>query len=84
MGGWLSLLFTPTSKKIKLKEKNYIIQKKIGEGAFSFVYLVKDPFDGKQYAAKKTLCQTEEILQVGPVFRNTSVSSTRDRDNDES
>jgi serine/threonine protein kinase len=74
MGGWLSLLFTPSSKKIKFKEKNLVIQQKLGEGAFSYVYLVKDPSDGKQYAAKKTLCQTEEIMQVNASVQTNNFS----------
>lgn len=40
MGGWLSLLLTPTSKIIRIKHRKYIAEKQIGEGGFSFVYLV--------------------------------------------
>ncbi len=40
MGAWLSLLFTPTSQIIKIKNKKFIIDKQIGEGGFAYVYLV--------------------------------------------
>jgi len=62
MGAWLSLLFTPASKIISINRRKFIIQKKIGEGGFSYVYLVTDPYTSKQFAIKKTLCQTEELF----------------------
>jgi len=59
MGGWISLCFTPSSKVIEVKGRKFIIKKQIGEGGFSFVYLVEDPYTSSKYAVKKTLCQTE-------------------------
>ncbi len=41
MGAWLSLLFVPPSKVVSLQGRKLIIKKSLGEGGFSFVYLVK-------------------------------------------
>jgi len=62
MGAWLTLFFTPSSKIITINRRKFIIQKKIGEGGFSYVYSVEDPYASKQFAIKKTLCQTEELF----------------------
>lgn len=40
--------------------KKYTLGKKVGEGAYSFVHKAKK--DGVKYALKKTLCQTQELL----------------------
>lgn len=64
MGGWLSFLFTPPRKVVRLNNKKLHIGKNLGEGGFSFVYLVKDA-EKHTYALKKMLCQTDELLETG-------------------
>jgi len=63
MGVWFSLLFTPASKLVIINEKKYIIERLIGEGSFSYVYLVTEPYSRKKFALKKTLCQTPESFE---------------------
>jgi len=58
----LSLLFTPSSRIISIRGRKFIIEKKIGEGGFSYAYMVKDPHSSEIFAIKKTNCQTEELV----------------------
>jgi len=48
-----------------LNDRRLYIKKTLGEGGFSFVYLVRDNRDKQNYALKKMLCQTEELLETG-------------------
>lgn len=64
MGAWLSFLFASPRKVVRLNERKLYIRKTLGEGGFSFVYLVKDG-DKHVYALKKMLCQTDELLETG-------------------
>lgn len=80
MGAWLSLWWTPANRKVILTSgRKLILANLLGEGGFSFVYLVNgllqclhglpimllsDPYTGEQFALKKTICQTEEQLEV--------------------
>eukprot|EP00026_Physarum_polycephalum_P014019 Phypoly_transcript_14485.p1 GENE.Phypoly_transcript_14485~~Phypoly_transcript_14485.p1 ORF type:complete len:317 (+),score=13.26 Phypoly_transcript_14485:46-951(+) len=65
MGAWLSFLFGSPSKLVRLNERKLYIRKTLGEGGFSYVYLVKDSKDNRTYALKKMLCQTDELLETG-------------------
>jgi len=65
MGVWISLLFTPPSRIIHLNNKKLLIKKRLGEGGFSYVYLVQDVYSRQILALKKMLCQTDELLQTG-------------------
>ena len=56
MGGFLARLFYSS---IKIDRKRYWIVKKIGEGGFSFVYLVEDG-RSRKFAVKKMLLQVSE------------------------
>jgi serine/threonine kinase 16 len=62
MGAFFTLLFTPSSKILKITGRTLIIKRKIGEGGYSYVYLSYNPYSGEEFAAKQTLCQTEESL----------------------
>jgi len=62
MGAWLSYMFTPSRKVAVVKNRRLLLQKQLGEGGYSFVYLAKDVSSGSLYALKRTLCQTEEVL----------------------
>jgi len=65
MGAWLSFLFGGGSKVVRLNNRRLLIRKTLGEGGFSYVYLVKDMNDKQAYALKKMLCQTDELLETG-------------------
>lgn len=41
MGAWLSFLFASPRKVVRLNGRKLYIRKTLGEGGFSFVYLVK-------------------------------------------
>lgn len=64
MGAWISIFCTPSSRIISIKGRKFIIQKQIGEGGFSFVYLVQDPHTNQSFAIKKTNCQSEELVNA--------------------
>eukprot|EP01114_Cavostelium_apophysatum_P022096 TRINITY_DN7885_c0_g1_i1.p1 TRINITY_DN7885_c0_g1~~TRINITY_DN7885_c0_g1_i1.p1 ORF type:complete len:327 (+),score=66.95 TRINITY_DN7885_c0_g1_i1:149-1129(+) len=64
MGAWLTLMCTSPSKIISIKGRKFIIEKQIGEGGFSFVYLVQDPYSSQRFAIKKTVCQSEELVSA--------------------
>lgn len=51
------------SEYVTIGEKTLRLVKLIGEGGFSFVYLVKDSSDGKVYALKRIRAQDTEQLQ---------------------
>jgi serine/threonine kinase 16 len=62
---WSSLvefISTIKSKEYSINHKKYKVIKQLGEGGFSFVYLVKNP-DGQLYALKKINCLLPE--QIG-------------------
>jgi serine/threonine kinase 16 len=40
---------------LKINGRSYRIEKLLGEGGFSFVYLISDTASGRQYALKKIL-----------------------------
>jgi len=64
MGGWFSLLCTPGSKVISIRQRKFISELQIGEGGFSYVYRVRDPYSSEVFAIKKTNCQTEELVNA--------------------
>lgn len=43
---------------LKINGRNYTIEKLLGEGGFSFVYLVRDMSSGRSYALKKIMVTT--------------------------
>lgn len=47
---------TPETSVLKLNGRNFQIVKLLGEGGFSFVYLVKDQNSGRLFALKKIRC----------------------------
>lgn len=47
---------TPETSVLKLNGRNFQIVKLLGEGGFSFVYLVKDQESGRLFALKKIRC----------------------------
>ncbi|SPC67541.1 related to Prk1p [Ustilago sp. UG-2017b] len=47
---------TPEASVLKLNGRNFQIVKLLGEGGFSFVYLVKDQESGRLFALKKIRC----------------------------
>ena len=51
-------LFSTSSQMIQLKHRNFKIIKKLGEGGFSFVYLVSD--GARDYALKQVRIQLSE------------------------
>ncbi|EGG20592.1 putative protein serine/threonine kinase [Cavenderia fasciculata] len=53
----------PSERSYNINGKRYTCSRLLGEGGFSFVYLVKDS-SGKKYALKSMLCQTPESLNV--------------------
>lgn len=65
MGAWLSFLFGSPNKVVSLNGRKLHIRKTLGEGGFSYVYLVKDSRENRVYALKKMLCQTDELLETG-------------------
>ncbi|KAG9397497.1 Protein kinase domain [Carpediemonas membranifera] len=52
------------AKKIVLATGTYKILKQIGEGGFSFVFLVKDVATGQQYALKRMICSNPRNIYV--------------------
>ncbi|KAL5526455.1 ENV7 [Sanghuangporus sanghuang] len=46
------------SAKVKINGRTFKIVKVLGEGGFSFVYLVQDELSGRQFALKKIRCPT--------------------------
>jgi serine/threonine kinase 16 len=60
---------------ISINSRKFVVERLVGEGGFSYVYLVRDPYTSEQYAVKKTLCQTEESLEAArkevQVMKNT-------------
>jgi serine/threonine kinase 16 len=65
MGAWLSFLFVSPRKVVRINDRKLYIKKALGEGGFSYVFLVKDSNDKQTYALKKMLCQTDELLSTG-------------------
>ncbi|GAC94527.1 likely protein kinase [Pseudozyma hubeiensis SY62] len=49
---------TPETSVLKLNGRNFQIVKLLGEGGFSFVYLVKDQNSGRLFALKKIRCSS--------------------------
>ncbi|CDU26005.1 related to Prk1p [Sporisorium scitamineum] len=49
---------TPETSVLKLNGRNFQIVKLLGEGGFSFVYLVKDQDSGRLFALKKIRCSS--------------------------
>lgn len=49
---------TPQTSLLKLNGRNFQIVKLLGEGGFSFVYLVKDQDSGRLFALKKIRCSS--------------------------
>ncbi|KAJ3305038.1 Serine/threonine-protein kinase 16 [Kappamyces sp. JEL0829] len=58
--GIVSFLASLRSREIQLNQKTLVVLKELGEGGFSFVYLVKDKHDGSLYALKRISTQYEE------------------------
>ncbi|KAI9802236.1 MAG: hypothetical protein M1825_002957 [Sarcosagium campestre] len=46
----------PGSPQLKIKNRSFKISRLLGEGGFSYVYLVQDTADGSLYALKKIRC----------------------------
>lgn len=46
---------------LKINGRSYKIEKLLGEGGFSFVYLVTDTSSGRVYALKKILASGEAV-----------------------
>lgn len=65
------------SKEINLNNRTLVIEKKLGEGGFSFVYLVRDKKDGVKYALKRINAQLEEqaALLKGEIDAHLAVNS---------
>jgi serine/threonine kinase 16 len=57
-------LFVWKSQEIRVNSRTLVIQKQLGEGGFSFVYLVKDKIDGQLYALKRVRVQLEEQTKM--------------------
>ncbi|KAH3758611.1 NAK/MPSK protein kinase [Pelomyxa schiedti] len=64
MGGWLSMWWAPSSRKVTFPSgRRVVIYSVIGEGGFSYVHQAYDPYTGELFALKKTICQTPEQLE---------------------
>ncbi len=56
--------FSSATKETKLNGRQYVIggktvaeERKLSEGGFAFVYIVRDVYSNQEYALKKMLCQ---------------------------
>lgn len=58
----LSLFSLFSSNSIKINQKSYKIISQIGEGGFSYVFLVSDPSTGAKFALKRVRIQLPEHL----------------------
>ncbi|KAJ6507891.1 other/NAK protein kinase [Mycena vitilis] len=54
----LSSCLCQQSAKVKINGRTFKINKVLGEGGFSFVYLAQDEHSGRQFALKKIRCPT--------------------------
>ncbi|KAN0045108.1 hypothetical protein ACTA71_006636 [Dictyostelium dimigraforme] len=63
MGSTLSLCY-PSDKTFTINGVKYTVNRILGEGGFSFVYLVKDNSNSKKYALKVMICQTQESINT--------------------
>ncbi|KAH8929291.1 Pkinase-domain-containing protein [Atractiella rhizophila] len=52
----ISSCFCPSDAHLKLNGRTFKILKLLGEGGFSYVYLVEDTTSGRQFALKKIRC----------------------------
>jgi serine/threonine kinase 16 len=52
------------TKEIKLNSRILVVERQLGEGGFSFVYLVRDKKDGSKYALKRINTQLEEQAEL--------------------
>jgi len=59
-GPVLSCLSGCGGMQIKLRDRKFRVMSTLGEGGFSFVYLVRDTRSRKQFACKRILAQSEE------------------------
>lgn len=48
------------TREIKLNQRNLIVEAPLGEGGFSFIYLVRDRVSGQKFALKQISIQLEE------------------------
>lgn len=61
---WMSLLaFTFCRRGVRLNDRRLMIRRQIGEGGFSFVYLVEDVGTGERFALKRVILQTAEQVR---------------------
>ena len=56
-------LFSSGHSSVKVGRRTFKIVSTLGEGGYSFVYLVRDAATGKEYALKQILAQTSEQLE---------------------
>ncbi|KAH8100052.1 Pkinase-domain-containing protein [Cristinia sonorae] len=62
----LSSCICQESAKVKINGRTFKVVKVLGEGGFSFVYLVQDEHSGRQFALKKIRCPSgnEDVRQA--------------------
>lgn len=56
----LSSCMCKQSATIKVNGRSFVVKRVLGEGGFSFVYLVEDATSGRLFALKKIRCPTGE------------------------
>eukprot|EP00002_Diphylleia_rotans_P013170 TRINITY_DN2566_c0_g1_i1.p1 TRINITY_DN2566_c0_g1~~TRINITY_DN2566_c0_g1_i1.p1 ORF type:complete len:315 (-),score=58.39 TRINITY_DN2566_c0_g1_i1:532-1476(-) len=61
--GCVKAIFTPRDRLVVIDGKRYRTLQLLGEGGFSFVYLVEELSSGKRYALKKILAQDREQIE---------------------
>ncbi|KAJ7928764.1 protein kinase [Mycena leptocephala] len=70
----LSSCLCQQSAKVKINGRTFKINKVLGEGGFSFVYLAQDEHSGRQFALKKIRCPTgaegvKEVMREVEAYR---------------
>ena len=60
IGLFSSFLASIRAREIRLQNRSLVVQKQLGEGGFSFVYLVKDKSNGTLYALKRVNTELPE------------------------
>lgn len=54
----------PCRPLAKINGRSYTLVRLLGEGGFSFVYLVRDLSSGREFAIKKIRCETADAVRV--------------------